>query len=366
MELKPQQQGMDKLRQFLNWWQGELRQVVPGAVGQFFTRQSATLTILLEQNIARFQLHTEKSERLLGALDLLGCSDQALHAFRQESLSDLPGGLTTEIYLSSEQLLVSDQFLPLATEANLGSVLNFEIDRLTPFHRDQVVFGYLPCGRFPEREKIKVELFSLPRKTLDLLLSRTEKLGLSPDAVYPVKPQKTAVAPTLNMLPISLRPAVEPLWNNRAKQLGMASLILVLALVLFPLYQLNRQIDSLGQQVADIRGPATVVGNKQSLLASRLAAQDTLVHRKNHMPSQLAIVQEVTQIMPDNTWVSRLRVDSNGVNLQGESRKASDLIELLEKSERFQNVQFVSPITVNPSTNMERYEIKMELAGVAQ
>ncbi|WP_461519373.1 PilN domain-containing protein [Porticoccus sp.] len=366
MELKPQQQGMDKLKQFLSWWQGELRQVVPGAVGQFFTRQSSTLTILLEQNIARFQLRTEKTERLLGVLDLMGCSDQVLQTFRQESLSDLPGGLTVEIYLSSEQLLVSEQCLPLATEANLGNVLNFEIDRLTPFHRDQVVFGYLPAGRFPEREKIKVELYSLPRKTLDALLSRTSMLGLLPDTVYPAQTQIRAPAPTLNLLPLPLRPAVEPLWNNRAKQLGLVSLILALALVLFPLYQLNSQIDSLEQQVADIRGPATIVGNKQSLLASRLAAQDTLVLRKNHMSSQLAIVQEVTRIMPDNTWVSRLRADGSGVNLQGESRKASDLIELLEKSERFQNVQFVSPITANPSTNMERYEIKMELAEMSK
>ncbi|WP_461481561.1 PilN domain-containing protein [Porticoccus sp.] len=365
MALKPQQLGTDRVKQFWGWWLGELRQMVPGSVGRFFARQPATLAILIEQNIARFQLHSDKSEQLLGVLDLLACSDQELLAFRQSALANLPDRLTVELYLSPEQMLIRDQFLPLATEANLGNVLNFEIDRLTPFHREQVEFGYLPAGRFPEREKIKVQLFALPRRALDLLLSRLDKLGLSPDAVYPQLPRKPLAA-TLNLLPELMRPAVEPLWNNRAKQLGAVVLALLAAIALYPLYQLNRQLDSLEQQVADISGPAMVVGSKQTLLASRLAAQDTLVLRKNHMPSQLVIVQEVTRIMPDNTWVSRLRADDGGVNLQGESSKASDLIALLEQSERFQNVQFVSPITVNPATNMERYEIKMELAGVAQ
>ncbi len=363
MALKPQQQGMDRLKVFWNWWLGELRQVVPTPVSQFFSPQTSTLSIYLERGVARFQLHGQKTQRLIGVIDLLGCSDQDLQAFSRDMLSDLPEGVTTRLFLSMDQLLVSNQFLPLATEANLGNVLNFEIDRLTPFPREQVVFGFSPAGRYPEREKIQVELYALPRRKLDLLLSRLKSLGLPPQGIYP---QTSEQLPTLNLLPVELRPETEPLWNGRAKQLGMVALMLAVAVAVLPLIQLDRQIGSLQEQVDDIRAAAMVVGEKQSLLASRLAAQDTLVVRKNHTPAKLSIVQEVTSLMPDNTWVSRMRIDGSGVNIQGESRKASDLIELLEQSEEFQNVQFVSSITVNPSTNMERYEINMELAGGAQ
>lgn len=363
MDLRPQQQSMERLKQFWNWWLGELRQSVPAKVSHFFDRQTASLAVYVEANITRFQLKMEQGERLLGILDLLHCDPLALQDFRREFLSDLPAGVITQVFLSDEQLLGSNQYLPLATEANLGNVLGFEIDRLTPFPREQVVFGYLPRGRFPEREKIQVSLYALPRQHLDLLMSRLETLGLAPQAIFP---EKSGGELSLNFLPAELRPSLEPLWNGRAKQLGIMAVSLLVVLALYPLFQLNSRLDGLVQQIDEIRAPATVVGNKQSLLAARLAAQDTLVARKNQTPPKLAIVQELTRLLPDNTWVSRLRVDDRAVDLQGESRKASDLIQLLEQSGQFQNVQFVSPITVNPATNMERYEIKMELAGVAQ
>ncbi|TNF07208.1 MAG: hypothetical protein EP323_03515, partial [Gammaproteobacteria bacterium] len=301
MALKPQQQSMDRLRVFWNWWLGELCQVVPAPVSQFFAPQSSTLSIYLERGVARFQLQGQKTQRLMGVIDLMGCSDQELQTFFRDMLSDLPQGLTTRLFLSTDQLLVSNQFLPLATEANLSNVLGFEIDRLTPFPREQVVFGFSPAGRYPEREKIQVELYALPRQKLDLLLLRLQSLGLSPEGVYPDTSQQL---PTLNLLPVQLRPENEPLWNGRAKQLGMLAVALAVVVAVLPLLHLDRQIDSLQEQVDDIRAAALVVGDKQSLLASRLAAQDTLVMRKNHTPSKLSILQEATQLMPDNTWVS--------------------------------------------------------------
>lgn len=360
MELKSQQQSMDRLRELWDWWVGELRDAAPGPVIRFFARQSTVLNIHVEQKVARFQLSTDKSERLLGVIDLLGSDEPELQAFREDTLRDLPAGLNVNITLSADQLLVSGQFLPMATEANLGSVLGFEIDRLTPFPRGQAVFGYQVAGRYPEREQLHVKLYALPRSALDHLLEKLRILGLAPEVLFP---EVLAPVATLNLLPLDIRPEIEPLWNGRAKQLGLLVLALSAALLIYPIIQLNQQITRLEEGVAEVREPATVVGNKQSLLASRLAAQDTLVARKNHEASKLVIVQEVTSLMPDNTWVSRLRVSPEGINLQGESSKASDLIELLERSEQFQNVQFVSPITANPSTNMERYEIKMELAG---
>lgn len=363
MDLKPQQQSLEKLKQFRDWWLGELRQSVPAGVGRLFDRETATLTIRVEVSVARFELRTREGEHLLGVVNLLAGDGDTLNSFRRDVLSELPADLVTQVYLSGDQLLVSDQYLPLATEANLGGVLGFEIDRLTPFPKDQVVFGYRRGQRYPEKEKVLVGLFALPRRNLDFLLARLELLGLSPQGIYP---ENFRGEETLNLLPESLRPAQEALWNVRAKRLGVMALALLGALILYPLFQLNNQIDSLEQKVEELREAATVVGSKQSLLAARLAAQDTLVARKNQMPLKLAIVQEVTHLLPDNTWVSRLRVDDQTVDLQGESSKASDLIELLEQSGQFQNVQFISPVTVNPSTNMERYEIKMQLAEVVQ
>jgi len=366
VELKQQQQGMDTLKQFWHWWSSELHHLAPRWLRHYFSKTVGTLFIYVEEGSARFQLSADKEQRLIGCANLESESEQKLNELKKEFLAELPDGVRVEVYLPCEKLLVSQQFLPLATEENLASVLAFEIDRLTPFTSEQVSYGYQVKGRYPENDKIQIELCVLKNEYREKLLSRLKILGLVPDAIWPALDDAESCVPTQNLLPIAHRPVVESLWNNRVKQLGIVALLLLTFILIYPAYQLDRDVASLEEKIADIRQPAMLVGKKQSLLAARLAAQDTLVQRKNLSPGKLNIIQKVTDLLPDNTWVSRLKIDEQGVNLQGESRKASDLIELLEKSEQFQNVVFVSPITSNSSTNMERYEIKMELKGRAE
>ncbi|HEB26795.1 MAG TPA: hypothetical protein ENI05_03315 [Porticoccus sp.] len=363
MDLKQQQQGMDALKKFWDWWSSELSHLAPSGLSHYFSKNAGTLSIFLEDNVARFQLKTEKGQHLLGVADLALGDDKTLSELKNNLLVDIPDGVSINVYLPSEQLLVSEQCLPLVTEGNLDNVLKFEIDRLTPFHTEQVSYGYQVKERHPENDKLKLELCVLQKTYLDQLLFQLKRLGLVPDAIWPTLNDENSLTPTQNLLPVEQRPAVESIWSHKARQFGVVTLILFLAVLIYPAYQLDLNISHLEQRVADIREPAMVVGSKQSLLASRLAAQDTLVQRKNQSPGKLNIIHKVTGLLPDNTWVSRLKIDDQGVSLQGESRKASDLIELLEKSEQFKNVVFVSPITRNSSTNMERYEIRVELGG---
>lgn len=361
MELKQQQQGMDALKQFWRWWSAELYQLAPPKLRGYFSGHTGTLEIRVEEAVARFQLITDKAQRLLGVIDLESAADEKLIELKRDFLVDIPEGISVEIYLPAEKLLVSSQFLPLATEPNIDNVLQFEIDRLTPFHADQASLGYRVTGRYPENEKIQLQLYTLPRDYLERLLERLQLLGLKPDAIWPTLEAEARKEPSLNLLPPERCPAVESIWNSRARQFGTVALLVLLAVMIYPAYQLDRNLVSMQQRVSEIRQQATVVGGKQSLLASRLAAQDTLVLRKNQSPGKLIIVHEVTRLLPDNTWVSRLNIDNQEVSLQGESRKASDMIELLEKSPQFQNVEFASSITRNAATNMERYEVRMNL-----
>jgi general secretion pathway protein L len=366
MDLKQQQQGMDTLKKFWDWWSSELSQLAPRGLSHYFSKNAGMLSVYLEGDVAQFQFKTESGSRVLGVTDLAIGDDKPLSELKNNFLVDIPDGVSVNIYLSSEQLLVSEQWMPLATEGNLENVLKYEIDRLTPFQTEQVSYGYQVKERYPENDKIKLELHVLQATYLEKLLFQLKYLGLVPDAIWPTLNDEKSLTPTQNLLPVEQRPAVESIWNHKARQFGVTALILLLAVLIFPAYQFDQKISRLEQRIADVREPAVVVGSKQSLLDSRLAAQDTLIQRKNLSPGKLNIIHEVTGLLPDNTWVSRLKVSDQGVNLRGESLKASDLIELLEKSEQFKNVVFVSPITRNASTNMERYEIRMELGGDAQ
>jgi Tfp pilus assembly protein PilN len=85
---------------------------------------------------------------------------------------------------------------------------------------------------------------------------------------------------------------------------------------------------------------------------------------RKEKPLYMDIAREITQIIPKNAWLTRVRIAGNLVNLEGYSPSASGLIEVLEASKFFQKVEFASPTFRDARLNTDRFQIKMELEGV--
>lgn len=74
------------------------------------------------------------------------------------------------------------------------------------------------------------------------------------------------------------------------------------------------------------------------------------------------LLRELTEIMPENAYLSTFRLRNDRVELEGFAQSASDLVPLLEKSRQFRNVQFTSPVT-KVQNNQERFSLNAELEG---
>ena len=354
------QSVVDAVQPFWQWWRGELARSVPPALARHFKAGGAKLLVSVEDGTARLDYIGNGESRLLAATNLDTDSDGELVALGQQLLEELAPETAVHVILPAHQVLRRKVVMPLAVAANLGNVLGFELDRLTPFRPDQAGYGYRLLERYPARDKLLVELVVARQDYLRHLLSRLELLGLNPVAVYP--PLDGEPVATLNLLSDRQRPSPEPLLGRKARQLAAIAAVLLLLALFYPAWQLGQTYQALGTEVEDIRREASAIADIQSRLAGRLAAHDALVDLRNERPGKLVILQTITRLLPDHTWVSRLNMDSRGITLQGESRTASDLIALLEDSPLFANVAFSSPITRNPVTDRERFEIQMELA----
>jgi len=78
--------------------------------------------------------------------------------------------------------------------------------------------------------------------------------------------------------------------------------------------------------------------------------------RINEM-SSIKLIDEVTQIIPDDTWLTRFVLKSGELQLQGESSNASSLIQTLESSNYFTDVQFRSPVTQNKISKKDKFHL---------
>src|SRR5207237_6436422 len=59
----------------------------------------------------------------------------------------------------------------------------------------------------------------------------------------------------------------------------------------------------------------------------------------------LPVLRELTEILPNDAWLTTVSLDAKGVELTGAASAASTLIPLLENSPRLERVEFASPVT---------------------
>ncbi|MCG6533341.1 MAG: PilN domain-containing protein, partial [Syntrophales bacterium LBB04] len=88
---------------------------------------------------------------------------------------------------------------------------------------------------------------------------------------------------------------------------------------------------------------------------------------KGDRAMMLAILKELTAILPRNVWLSRIRVAENRVELEGyAASSATEILARLEASAFFQKVEFSSPTQKDPRWNADRFAVRMELEGTAK
>jgi Tfp pilus assembly protein PilN len=80
---------------------------------------------------------------------------------------------------------------------------------------------------------------------------------------------------------------------------------------------------------------------------------------------KLQLLEELTKLLPDGTWVQDIQLGEEVVEMTGYSNRAAELIQPLENSPHFSQVEFTSPIT-RDSQGREVFRIRMALGKPAQ
>jgi Tfp pilus assembly protein PilN len=98
-----------------------------------------------------------------------------------------------------------------------------------------------------------------------------------------------------------------------------------------------------------------------STLESRAAVLENL--RAGNW-QKLRLLEQLTKLLPDGTWLQQLQISEDTVEIYGLSNRAADLVPPLENSPYFTQVEFTSPIT-RDNKNKEVFRIRMRLKQAA-
>lgn len=340
-----------KISAFFNWWGAGLLDCLPWGIHRWFETRQNRLIIAIEQPMATVYLETPGGTEHLGEYKLN--QDLALAQILPKTVN--LSAQEVVLRLPSKRVLTKLLEFPDAVVDNLRQVLSLDMDRQTPFHKDQVYFDSVLVKRLPEHNKIQIQLVVIPKSKLDPYLERITIWGLQPAVVDVVD------NPNINLLPMAQRPAVKNTarWVNGV--LAGVVLVLLLAVALLPIWHKHQQALAWVAQVDTLKAQAKEITALRKKLDQAKETATFVVDKKLASPTILALLHELTQKFPDDTWAQQFEVKDREIRVRGESAKASGLISLLENSGLLKNARFLSPVTTNPTTGRERYHIGADM-----
>ena len=120
----------------------------------------------------------------------------------------------------------------------------------------------------------------------------------------------------------------------------------------------NRQIDA-SRRIAERRG---IIRSGNDAAAN--SALTRLARRKNQTPANTIVLEALSNVLPDNTYVTELRIEGDKVQVVGITNDAPSLIRLIEQSPHFSRATFFAPTTRSPSDPGDRYHIEARIKPV--
>jgi general secretion pathway protein L len=95
-----------------------------------------------------------------------------------------------------------------------------------------------------------------------------------------------------------------------------------------------------------------------------VSAQRMLERRKQSTPSNVIVLEALSQILPDHTFVTELRIEVDKLQIVGVTRDAAALIALIEQSPHFTSARFYAPTTRTPGDPGERFHVEAKVKPI--
>ena len=355
--------------QFLHWWKNELLQLLPSALqAQLAHAHGRVLMRVVPGDGADADGSLElswfegDSLQMLDALPLGQDPEVQRRELAALLLEREVNEAPRDLLLGREQVLSKRVQLPLAAESNLRQALAFEMDRHTPFTAQAVYFDYQVVERDRERGQLLLDMVVAPRSLVEPLLKILEPRGLAPTGV---DVQGDGLPGGFNLLPLDRRSRIRR-QRTRVNILLALVLVLVLALVMAQsLWLRQRQIENINLAIEEVRVEARRVQNIRAQIDDASEAAGFLLKQRSAAPPTVKVLAEATRMMPDDTYLDRLRIWEGNIQLQGKSGNAQQLIEMVNSSPLFGGTEFRGSTRLDSRTGKEIFDLRADLAVTA-
>jgi len=336
---------------FLDWWGSELRSLIPQPLRRAVGTARAHLVIRLDGRTVEAFHDRGAGQQPIAATEVTpdDWGDLGTNFAQALNASDARGVETT-LMIGASQVVRRNLRLPPTPDRDLPGLLSFEIERHTPFNPDEAYFSYRRDATHGDSMDVTISV--APRRIVDPLIAALSHIGCPPNHVLLGDGDSRGV--------VGLG---APAPRGGMRLAGVALALLLIAAVASPLLRLEAVADDLAETLEAARQTANIKAGDND--GKALAARRFLQDERSRRPSTIAVLNDLSAILPDGTWLVRYGQAGRDIALEGQTTSSADLIPRLEASPRFDAVQFDAPVTRGDRQDQERFTFSLRIAAGA-
>jgi general secretion pathway protein L len=251
--------------------------------------------------------------------------------------------------------------LPRRATEFLDGIVRAQIDRLTPWSAENAAFGWSAPAEIAN-ERVSVTVAATARTLVMPLVSAIAGLGADSIVVSTVAPEAQDGA-AIKVFDQRVRGALEVKRVRRGLATGLLAAFVLAAAAIIAAVFVGDEIDA---RHADVT--SRIAAQRAKLRAGGDAVRDSaltaLERRRHETPSSVIVLEVLSQILPDHTYVTELRIQGDKMQVVGVTRDAPSLIRLIEQSRHFTRATFFAPTTRSPSEPGEHFHIEARIEPV--
>jgi general secretion pathway protein L len=353
-----------RIRDEFSTWIASVAEAVVAAANRISVRQRVHLT---ETD------HNSFTMRMISKPKRSSPSDFHFKLMDDEPSLPLPAdwkdalrGSQFEVVLRSSRFLFRPLDLPKRAAEFLDAMIRSQIDRLTPWTANEAVFSWTAPVEI-SNERINLMVIAAAKTKMNPLIQFAEHCGAGSIVLY-AAPQDLHAAADGQPATVGGTKVFEKRMRGSfdvARVRHVLTVVLLTAAVSAALSlgtanivgsRLDAQQRQLSSKISERRASMRL-----KLATSDDSAQNLLVRRKHATPSSVLVLDALSQILPDNTYVTELRIEKDKLQIVGITQDAPALIKLMEQSPHFTRATFFAPTTRSADDPGERFHVETHL-----
>jgi len=268
--------------------------------------------------------------------------------------------------LPADLVVVRRIAVPVQAREFLSGIIRNQIERLSPWHADQVVYGFDAGVDEEDAVTLDVRVLIALRADIDRARNELAAMGLPVDRIVTRQPR--AGEGRVGAKSVTLWPRladVSPAYLAHARRrVGARIAAAVVVNLGLSLWAITSAV-SLGEESEEVAARARTtqrqIQGPASQSVAALSPRERAWSAKETSPTAAIVLEALSRALPDGAYLTELRLENATLRMIGLATDAPSLIAPLEHSGHLNDVHFFAPTTRGPDGTLFRFNIEARI-----